>query len=61
MENNGLNEELSVNDKNNGLNNVTESLHTYEELSKNRSDTIKSYREKLKNIYFISKFYERRK
>ncbi|KMZ94945.1 hypothetical protein PVMG_06116 [Plasmodium vivax Mauritania I] len=38
MENNGLKEELSGNDKNN-------------ELSKNRSDTIKSYREKLKYGY----------
>ncbi|KMZ84210.1 hypothetical protein PVBG_02437 [Plasmodium vivax Brazil I] len=51
MENNGLKEELSGNDKNDGLNNVTESLHTYEELSKNRSDTINSYREKLKYGY----------
>ncbi|SCA81748.1 Plasmodium exported protein, unknown function, partial [Plasmodium vivax] len=51
MEDNGLKEELSGNDKNNGLNNVTESLHTYDELSKNRSDTINSYRKKLKYGY----------
>ncbi|CAI7719859.1 Protein of unknown function, putative [Plasmodium vivax] len=51
MENNGLKEELSGNNKNNGLNNVTESLHTYDELSKNRSDTINSYRKKLKYGY----------
>ncbi|KMZ88855.1 hypothetical protein PVBG_05963 [Plasmodium vivax Brazil I] len=51
MENNGLKQELSGNDKNNGLNNVTESLHTCDELSKNRSDTINSYRKKLKHGY----------
>ncbi|VVA00317.1 Plasmodium exported protein, unknown function, partial [Plasmodium vivax] len=51
MENNGLKEELSGNYENNGLNNVTECLHTFDELKKNRSDTINSYREKLKYGY----------
>ncbi|KMZ96491.1 hypothetical protein PVNG_05844 [Plasmodium vivax North Korean] len=51
MEDNGLKQELSGNDKNDGLNNVTESLHPYDELKKNRSDTINSYREKLKYGY----------
>ncbi|KMZ83424.1 hypothetical protein PVBG_05906 [Plasmodium vivax Brazil I] len=51
VENNGLNEELSGNDKNNGLNNVTYSLQINEELSKNRSNIINSYRKKLKYGY----------
>ncbi|CAG9483068.1 unnamed protein product [Plasmodium vivax] len=51
MEDNGLKEELSDNDKNNGLNNVTESLHTYDELNKNRSNIINSYKKKLKHGY----------
>ncbi|KMZ94904.1 hypothetical protein PVMG_05515 [Plasmodium vivax Mauritania I] len=51
MENNGLKEELSGNNKNNGFNNVTESLHINDELSKNRSNIMNSYREKLKRGY----------
>ncbi|CAI7720295.1 Plasmodium exported protein, unknown function [Plasmodium vivax] len=51
MENNGLKGELRGNDKSNGLNNITDSLHICDELKKNRSDTIKYHREKLKHGY----------
>ncbi|VUZ99990.1 Plasmodium exported protein, unknown function [Plasmodium vivax] len=51
MEDNGSKQELSGNYENNGLNNVTDSLHTYDELNKNRSNIINSCREKLKYGY----------
>ncbi|VVA00347.1 Plasmodium exported protein, unknown function [Plasmodium vivax] len=51
MEVNGLKQELSGNYENNGLNNVTDSLHICDELKKNRSDTINFYRKKLKYGY----------
>ncbi|VVA00335.1 hypothetical protein PVP01_0010480 [Plasmodium vivax] len=59
MEDSGLKQELTGNYENNGLNNVTDYLHICDELKKNRSDTINSYREKLKYRYSKKKGFKK--